>query len=216
MEMSATERQPGSFLGPPEARLHDMNALLAQNWWAVALRGLAGILFGLIALFLPGAAMLSLALVFGVYLLVDGICGIVAAVRAARHHERWAWLLAEAVLNLIMGVIAAVFPVAAVLAFVLVTAAWALLSGGMMLAAAFQLHVSHGRWWLVLGGLVSIAWGILLVIAPVAGAVVLTWWLGAYAMIFGILLLTVSFKLRRQRPASGWATGDSRGAPGHA
>ncbi len=213
--MSATD-QPGNQLGMPEARLYDMNALLAQNWWAVALRGLIGILFGLVAFVVPGATMLSLALLFAVYLLVDGVFDIVAAVRAARKNERWGWLLAEAVLNIVMGVIAAAFPVAAVLSFVLVTAAWALLSGGTMLAAAFQLHVSHGRWWLVLGALASIVFGILLIIAPLAGAVVLTWWLGAYAMVFGILLLLLSFQLRRQRSASGWVPGDSSGAPGHA
>jgi uncharacterized membrane protein HdeD (DUF308 family) len=213
--MSATE-QSGNNLGLPEARLYDMNALLAQNWWAVALRGVLGILFGLVALFMPGAAMLSLALLFGVYLMLDGVFGIVSALRAARSHERWGWLLAEAILNLVMGLIALAFPLAAVLAFVLVTAVWALLSGGTMLAAASQLHISHGRWWLVLGGLVSIVWGVLLIIAPLIGAVVLTWWLGAYAVVFGILLLVLSFQLRGHRAGSRWNPEDPRGAAGHA
>jgi uncharacterized membrane protein HdeD (DUF308 family) len=210
--MSATN-EPGIPSNLSDARLHDMNALLAQNWWAIALRGVVAILFGLVALLVPGAVMLSLALLFATYLLVDGVFGIIAAIRAARQNQRWVWLLAEAVLNLIMGAIAAFFPVAAVLAFVLVTAAWALMSGGTMLAAAFQLHVSHGRWWLVLSGLVSIVWGIMLVIAPLIGAVVLTWWLGAYAMVFGILLLVLSFQLRSQRTETNWAAG-SHGAPG--
>lgn len=146
--------------------------------------------------------MLSLALVFAAYLLVDGVFGIISAVRAARSHERWGWLPAEGILNIIMGVIAAVFPVAAVLGFVLVTAAWAFLSGGAMLVAAFEMHISHGRWWMVLGGIVSLIWGVMLVIAPLIGAVVLTWWLGAYATVFGVTLLVASFHLRSQRTAA--------------
>jgi uncharacterized membrane protein HdeD (DUF308 family) len=176
-----------------------MSALLVRNWWAVALRGVVAILFGIIALAVPGAVMLSLALLFAAYLLVDGVFGIVAAVRAAQGKERWGLLLLEGVLNIVMGLIAAVFPAGAVLAFVLVTAAWALLTGGLMLAAAFRLHRTHGRWWLALGGLVSIVWGALLVIAPVVGAVVLTWWLGGYAIAFGVMLLVLGFRLRAQR-----------------
>jgi uncharacterized membrane protein HdeD (DUF308 family) len=182
-----------------ETRRRDMNALLAKNWWAVALRGIAAILFGVVALLAPGAAMLSLALLFGAYLLVDGIFGTLAAIRAARHHERWGVLLLEGGLNLVMGVVAAGFPVAAVLAFVFVTAAWALITGALMLTAAFRLYTSHGRWWLALGGIVSILWGILLAAAPLIGAVVLTWWLGIYAVLFGVLLLVLAFQLRDRR-----------------
>ena len=207
----STTGSPHDAANSGAARVNDMNALLAQNWWAIALRGIVAILFGLVALLLPGAVMLSLALLFAAYLVVDAAFGMVAAVRAARSHERWGLLLVEALLNLAMGVIAAVFPVAAVLAFVLVTAAWALLTGGLMLAAAFRLHISHGRWWLALGGIVSIAWGILLVIAPLIGAVVLTWWLGGYAIVFGILLLAAAFHLRSQHIAPGGATDNASG-----
>jgi uncharacterized membrane protein HdeD (DUF308 family) len=195
--------QPGNDASPAANR-NDMNALLAQNWWAIGLRGIAAIVFGVIALLLPGAVMLSLALLFAAYLLVDGVFAIVAAVRAARSHERWGLLLAEGVLDIGMGAVAAVFPAAAVLGFVLVTAAWALLTGGLMFAAAFRLHVSHGRWWLALGGIASLIWGVLLVIAPMIGAVVLTWWLGAYAVVFGVLLLALAWQLhsRHSTPRS--------------
>jgi len=132
--------------GPPASSNATMCAVLAETWWAVALRDVLAILFGLIALVVPGAVMLSLALLFAAYLLVDGVLGIIAAVRAARAQERWGLLLAEGVLNIIMGLIAFVFPVSAVLAFVFVTAAWALLTGGLMLAAAFKLTKDHGRW----------------------------------------------------------------------
>ena len=200
--MSATQSANGNT-DPTTARLNDMNALLARNWWAFTLRGIIAILFGLVALVMPGAVMLSLALVFAAYLIVDGVFGIIAAVRAARSHERWGLLLLQAILNLAMGVIAAMFPVAAVLAFVIVMAVWALMTGGLLLGAAFRLHMSHGRWWLALGGVVSLLWGVVLLLSPMIGAVVLTWWLGAYEFVFGIMLLVLSFRLRGQRFVSG-------------
>jgi len=188
-----------------------MCAQLARNWWLIGIRGLLGILFGLIALFAPAAALLSLALLFAAYLLVDGVFGIVAAVRAAGHGERWGWLLAEGVLNVVVGCIAAAFPAAAVLAFIVMTAVWALLSGGMMIVSAFRLHLTHGRWWLMLGGVASAIFGILLLIAPMMGALVLTWWLGAYAIVFGVALLVLAFRLRSHR--DGTPTSQPGGAP---
>lgn len=174
------------------------SALLARNWWAFALRGILGIAFGSIAFAWPIATMLSLALFFAAYLLADGALGIVAAVRAARAHERWGLLLAEGLLNIAMGLVAAFFPGGAVVAFVIVTAAWALLTGALMLMAAFRLNKAHGSWWLAFGGIASLLWGLLLVLAPLAGAVVLTWWLGCYAFVFGVFLLIVSVKLRSE------------------
>jgi uncharacterized membrane protein HdeD (DUF308 family) len=183
------------------ARMDAMSAVLAGNWWAIALRGLAAIVLGIIALAVPAVVMLSFALLFAAYLLTDGVFAIIAAVRAARQHERWVLMLVEGILDIVVGLIAAAFPVGAVLAFVFVIAAWALLTGGLMLASAFRLHLSHGCWWLALGGLVSIIWGVLLAIAPIIGAVVLTWWLGGYALVFGVVLLVLAFRLRRQRDA---------------
>jgi uncharacterized membrane protein HdeD (DUF308 family) len=199
--MMATPTRTGrtGFFTADPAASDAMSAVLAQNWWLIALRGVFAILFGIIAFAAPGAVMLTLALFFAAYLLVDGVIGIAAAVRAARAHERWGLLLAEGALNIVMGLIAAVFPVSAVLAFVFVTAAWALITGGLMLAAAFKLTQAHGRLWLALGGIVSVIWGVLLVIAPLVGAVVLTWWLGAYALVFGIALLVLAFQLRARK-----------------
>jgi len=176
-----------------------MSAVLAQNWWVLALRGVLGILFGLIAFVYPGATMLSLVLVFAAYALVDGIFAIVSAVRAARKHERWGLLVAEGMANILTGIIAFVWPGITVVAFVLLMAAWALVSGTLMLAAALRLRKDHGRGWLAFGGVVSILYGLLLAIAPLIGALVLTWWLGAYAIIFGAALLVLAFQLRARK-----------------
>src|SRR5829696_1871852 len=107
-----------------DAKSGAMSALLAQNWWAVALRGVFAILFGLIALAVPGATILSLVLFFSAYMLVDGVFGIVAAVRAARQGERWGLLILEGLANIAVGVIAFVWPGLTAIAFVLLLAAW--------------------------------------------------------------------------------------------
>jgi uncharacterized membrane protein HdeD (DUF308 family) len=187
-------RTPGNF-GLPDS----ISADLARNWWAVALRGVLGILFGMIALVMPAATMLSLVLVFAAYMLVDGILAIVSAVRAARHRDKWVWLTLEGIVNIVTAVVAVLLPGLTVVVFVLLVAFWALLSGGLMLGAAFRLKQDHGRGWLVFGGIVSIIYGALLVIAPLLGALVLTWWIGAYALVFGIALLILAFKLRARR-----------------
>ena len=108
-------------------------------------------------------------------------------------------LLAEGVIDLAMGILVLLFPAGAVLGFVIATAAWALLTGGLMLGAAFRLHASHGRWWLGLAGVVSLLWGVVLILTPFAGALVLTWWLGGYAIVFGVSLLVLAFRLRGHR-----------------
>ena len=176
-----------------------LNSVLAANWWAVAIRGVLGIIFGLIALFFPGATILSLVLVFAAYLVVDGIFAIIAAVRAARRHDRWGMLTFEGIINILTGAIAVLWPGLTVIAFIIIMAAWAIVTGALVLAAAFRLNIQHGRWWLLLSGAASVVFGVLLISAPLAGAVVLTWWLGAYALVFGGALLVLAFRLRSRR-----------------
>ena len=173
---------------------------LVQNWWLFTLRGVLGIIFGILALIFPGPTILSLVLLFSAYMLVDGIFGIISAVRAIRRKEdRWGLLIFEGLLDIATGVVAFLWPGLTVVAFVWLIAAWAIVSGGLMTAAGFRLNIEHGRWWLVLGGLLSLAYGVLLIITPLIGAVVLTWWLGAYALVFGVALVIFSLKLRSRQ-----------------
>src|SRR5690349_13030326 len=138
MTASTTPTGTTPFPAGPADR-EAMSRLLAQNWWAVALRGVFAILFGLIALFVPGATILSLVLFFSAYMLVDGIFAIVAAVRAARRHERWGLLVLEGIADILTGVIAFVWPGLTVVAFVLIMAVWSLVTGILMIVAAFKL-----------------------------------------------------------------------------
>ena len=173
---------------------------LVQNWWLFTLRGVLGIIFGILALIFPGPTILSLVLLFSAYMLVDGIFGIISAVRAIRRKEdRWGLLIFEGLLDIATGVVAFLWPGLTVVAFVWLIAAWAIISGGLMTAAGFRLNIEHGRWWLILGGLLSLAYGVLLIITPLIGAVVLTWWLGAYALVFGVALVIFSLKLRSRQ-----------------
>jgi uncharacterized membrane protein HdeD (DUF308 family) len=176
-----------------------MSARLAQNWWAVALRGLVAVVFGLCALFFTGPTMLSLVLVFAAYCLVDGVFGFVAAVRAARRHERWGLLVLGAVFNILAAAVAILRPGIAILGFVILVAAWAIVTGVLALISAFKLRLDHGRWWMILGGAASVIFGVLLIAAPLIGAVVLTLWLGAWALVMGISLLVLAFRLRPHR-----------------
>ncbi len=176
-----------------------MSRLLAQNWWAFAIRGVLGIIFGLITIFQPGVTMLSLVLVFSAYAFIDGIFAIIASVRAARQHEKWGFLVLEGIVNIIASIIAFLWPGITVLSFVFLVGTWAILSGGLMLGAALRFNIDHGRWWLVLGGLASVIYGVLLIGAPFTGALVLTWWLGAYAIVFGFALVAAAIKLRARR-----------------
>jgi uncharacterized membrane protein HdeD (DUF308 family) len=123
----------------------------------------------------------------------------VNAHRVAQAIHRWGLLIFEGLLNIAVGVLAFLWPGITVVAFVWLIAAWAIVTGGLMTAAGFRLNMDHGRWWLVLGGLLSLAYGVLLIITPLIGAIVLTWWIGAYALAFGIALVIFSFKLRSRQ-----------------
>jgi uncharacterized membrane protein HdeD (DUF308 family) len=184
---------------PSSDRIQAMSSLLAQNWWAVALRGVFAIIFALIALFSPGATILSLVLFFSAYMLVDGVFGIVSGIRAASNNQRWGLLILEGILNILVGVIAFIMPGLTVLFFVTLVAVWSLITGILMIVAAFKLNPEYGRGWLIFSGIVSVLFGVALLIAPLIGAVVLTWWLGAYALVFGIGLLVLAFKLKGRR-----------------
>jgi uncharacterized membrane protein HdeD (DUF308 family) len=175
------------------------NAVLADNWWVVALRGVLAVIFGIIAFAAPAATMLALVLVFAAYSIVDGIFNIVLAVHGARRRERWGLLLLNGLFGVLIGVAAALWPGVTVLAFVFMIAAWAVVSGGLMLGAALGLKISHGRWLLVFSAAVSLIYGLLLFASPLIGALVLTWWVGIHALIFGATLIGLAVKLRSHR-----------------
>jgi uncharacterized membrane protein HdeD (DUF308 family) len=182
---------------------------LSRNWWAVSLRGLAGILFGIITFFAPAISLAALVLLFGAYALVDGVLAIVSAVRR-RGADRWWLLLLEGLVGIAAGVLTFLWPAITAIALLYVIAAWALVTGVFEIAAAIRLRKAiTGEWLLALSGIFSIALGVLLVLFPGPGALAVTIWIGAYAFVFGALLFALGLRLR------GLGSPRARGEPAH-
>lgn len=169
---------------------------LTRNWWVFLLRGLAGVLFGLITLFYPSISLLALVLVFGAYAFVDGVLAIVSAVR--RHgDDRWWVLLLQGLAGIATGLVAAFWPGITALALLYLIAAWALVLGAFQIAAAIRLRkvMSH-EWVLILAGAASVLLGIMLFLFPGPGALAVVLWIGASALVSGVLLVVLAFRLR--------------------
>lgn len=173
-----------------------MAAIVVGNWWALALRGVFAIIFGVLAIVWPGITALVLVLMFGAYALVDGIFALVAALRLAHQHGRSGGLLLEGILNIVIGIICFVWPISALVALVYLIAIWAIISGIALIAAGLALIRFSGEWLLVVCGLLSTILGVILFIQPAVGAIALSWWLGIYALLFGIMLLSAAFRVR--------------------
>ena len=170
---------------------------LAANWWALALRGLVAVLFGLLTFFLPGITLVTLVLLFGAYALVDGVFNVIAFFRVASH--QWA-LLIEGVIGIIAGILTFAWPAITAIVLLYVIAFWAILTGVFEIVAGIRLRkVITNEWLLLVMGVLSFLFGLLILFAPGAGALAIVLWIGAYALVFGIFLLALAFRLRGHR-----------------
>jgi uncharacterized membrane protein HdeD (DUF308 family) len=177
-----------------------MFVVLARHWWTLALRGLVAILFGVMAFAWPRITLTILVLLFGAYALVDGVFAIVAAVSAPKELRRWWMLLIEGLISVGIGGLSFVWPGITALALLWLIAFWAVLTGIFEIGTAIQLRkVIEGEWLLILSGILSILFGLLLVVVPGAGALAVIWIIGLYAVIFGVLLVALAFRMRRFR-----------------
>jgi uncharacterized membrane protein HdeD (DUF308 family) len=172
--------------------------LLEKKWGWVAARGAAGILFGAIALARPGATWFTLIMLFAVFAFFEGIANVISAAVGSRAGEpRWGTLLVEGLLSIAVAVLAVMSPARMSLALVWLIGFWAILTGGFRIASAIRLRkVINHEWAMGLAGAAGIIFGLLLLFRPVAGALALIWWLGAYAIVFGAMMLVVGFRLR--------------------
>ena len=170
---------------------------LASNWWAVALRGVLAIVFGVLAFAWPGITADVLLAFFAAYALVDGIFALIAALRSSHLGPRWWSLVAEGVVGVAIGLIAFADSAVAALWIVWVIAVWAIATGLLKIATAVRLRAEiENEWSLGLSGFGSVVFGVLLAVWPTAGVVALVWLIGAYAIMFGLLLLWLSLRLR--------------------
>ncbi len=170
---------------------------LAHNWGWIALRGALAIVFGVVALAWPASAFAAIVLIFGAYAFVDGVFALVALFRGAGRDRFWVLVL-EAVVGIGIGVLTIARPAATALALLYYVGIWAILTGVFELVAAIRLRREiTGEFWLGLAGVLSIVFGVLLFAAPGGAALALTIWIGAYAILFGVMLLLLAFRLRR-------------------
>jgi uncharacterized membrane protein HdeD (DUF308 family) len=183
---------------------------LSREWWIVALRGLVSIAFGIIAFVLPGITLLVLIAFFGAYMFIDGAIAIVQAVRFRHDKERWPMLALEGVLGIAIGVLTFFWPGITALAWLYTIAAWAVVSGILEIVLAIRLRREiKNEWLLALTGVASIALGIVLALMPLAGLLAWVWVIGSYAIVFGVLLIALAFRLRKAGASTASPTGYS-------
>jgi len=175
-----------------------MQITYARFWWSFVFRGIIAVLFGLAAILLPGITLDILVLLVGAFFFVDGLMSIVSSFGSMNNEERWWLSLLEGLAGVLIGVITFLWPGVTLVAVVLMIAAWALITGFFEIMAAIRLRrVISGEWFLAGSGMISILFGLVLLVNPGVGAVALVWILGIYAVFFGILLLFLGFKLKR-------------------
>jgi uncharacterized membrane protein HdeD (DUF308 family) len=169
-----------------------------RNWWLFVIRGIAAIVFGILAVVLPDITIRALVILFGAFALVDGVGSLVSASRHrgdARHRMS---NVSEGVAGVVIGIISLVFPGITALAVIILIGIWAILTGAAEVAAAIRLRqLIDNEWWLVASGVISILAGIIILARPGAGAFAIAIVIGVYAILFGIVLVALGLRLRR-------------------
>ena len=171
--------------------------VLARVWWAFVLRGVLAILFGVLAFLNVALAAIALVALFAAWAIIDGVTGLIAGWRTRSQDRNWWWSVVEGLLGIAAGIIAVLLPGMAAVALVLVIGAWAVITGALEIYGAIKLRAQiSGELWLVLAGIGSILFGLLLFIFPTMGVVTLTWLIGGFALVFGVLLIMLGLRLR--------------------
>ncbi len=180
--MTANEMNPVSLL----------IGAVARNWWLILVRGLAAIAFGILCFVWPAISLLALVLLYGAYAIVDGISAIIWGAQS-----RWWSMVAVGVVSVVAGLIAFFWPGLTALALLYLIAAWAIVRGVSEIAAAVRLRQQiRNEWMLVVGGIISIFFGLLVAFYPGAGALSMVWLIGAFAIVFGIFAVALALRLR--------------------
>ena len=170
---------------------------LKRHWWVPVLRGIAAVLFGIMAFVYPGLTVAVLVLLFGAWILVDGVFRVIGAIGHRASDKEWGFDLIIGIMGIIIGFLTFHAPRITALALIIYIAAWALMIGATEIALGIKLRREiKGEWFLILMGLLSIAFAVMLLWNPLPGALALVWLIGSYAIAFGILAIILGFRLR--------------------
>ena len=197
MSTIQTPSAPPGSLEPGASVLH----ALARNWWLEVLRGIAAIVFGILAFVWPGITLFTLVLFYGAFVLVDGVLALAAAVKGGNATPRW-WLAIVGLAGIVAGALTFVWP--GITAFILLffIAGWAIVLGIFEIIGAIRLRKEiEGEWLLILNGVLSVLFGLVLLWRPGLGALAVVWIIGAYAIILGVIYVIFGLKLRKHATA---------------
>jgi uncharacterized membrane protein HdeD (DUF308 family) len=184
-------RPPGMGLGSVMAHA------LAKNWWMLLLRGVAAIIFGVLAFAWPGMTLLTLIMFYGAFALIDGVLAVVAAITGGAPAPRW-WLAIVGLLGIATGLLVFMMPGLTALVLLYFIAGWAIATGVFQIIGAIRLRKEiDDEWYLILGGVVSVLFGIGVMMAPGAGALALLWIIGIYAVVIGVIMVGLAFRLKK-------------------
>jgi uncharacterized membrane protein HdeD (DUF308 family) len=174
-----------------------MLQVMSRNWWMVLIQGIAAVLFGIAILFTwPGLVVQTMILVFAVYVFVDGIFAVINAIQN-RNSPRWWVMLLEGAIGILAGIAAFLFPGGAVLTLLYIVAFWSVFTGLTQIITAVQLRKEiDNEWWLILSGIASMIFGFLIVLYPGAAVLTILNILGILAIIWGVMLVLLAFRLR--------------------
>ena len=171
--------------------------MMARNWWAVVLRGVVAILFGMMAWIWPGVTLGALVFLWGCYAFADGVLALISAFSAASKTPWWAHGLIG-IVSIGAALVAFVYPGLTAVGLLFVIAFWAIVTGVLAIAAAFELRREiEGEFWLGLAGVVSMMFGALLIARPGIGGLTVVWMIGSYAVVFGVMLVALGLRARR-------------------
>lgn len=174
---------------------------MSENWWLFLVRGILALIFGVVAIVVPIATVITLAIIFGVYAIIDGVMALASAVRGDSKMPRW-WLIIVGLAGLVAGILAIVWPGITALLLIAFIGAWAVVRGVFEIIGAISLRREiDNEWMLILGGALSVLFGVFVLLAPGAGAIALAWLIGIAAILLGVTLCGLAFRLRRHHKA---------------
>lgn len=175
---------------------------LARHWWIFVVRGALAVLFGIVAIVWPGITLSALAVLFGVYAFVEGGAAAVSAYHTEGNNR--IPLALEAAVGVVLGLLVLLSPGAGVVVLAILIGTWAILTGALEVVAAVKLREEiEGEWRYILGGALSVFFGLLVWFWPTAGAVVIAFIIGIYAIVFGVVLIALGMRVRREQPQAG-------------